>query len=626
MEHKMITSASGWRKVFCESGNEEDNSAEIGNENRIIAALVADSFADYILSKKKSPIICLGFDTRPTGSALANPMLKVFLAKKVQVVFAGVIAAPEIMAYARTLDAFVYISASHNPIGHNGIKFGLNDGGVLSAEENAKIVKEFEKKCAQSDIHSYAETLISSCPLADFDWVLAESASTKNAALNSYRNFSKHVIAGSSELFKQNTLFARLRQSLLKTPISVVADMNGSARTLSIDSSFLNECGIKLHTISNSPGEIKHAIIPEPENLVWAAEEIEKRQKQGEKSCLLGYMPDCDGDRGNIVYWDEVENKAVVLKAQEVFALCVLAEIAFLFYQEQFEEKQGLAKKAEQYLTDSSNIIDLNSSSSQKSKIAVAVNGPTSMRIEEIAGAFGAEVFRAEVGEANVVNLAREKRDKGFIVRILGEGSNGGNITHPSAVRDPLSTIFALVKLLVLKDEVINGNQIKGLFHLWCEKSGQMKKYKENFSLHDVIDTLPKYTTTGVSEKRAILHINTKDHSLLKRRFQTIFESQWKEKCNQLQNDYGFYDYQVVITNGTIQTKGVKDYSLSKNGGLKIIFKDKEGLPLAFIWMRGSGTEPVFRVMCDVKGEKPEQEKWILDWETRMLNMADLKD
>ncbi|WP_252714472.1 phosphoglucomutase [Treponema pectinovorum] len=626
MEHKMITSASGWRKVFCESGNEEDNSAEIGNENRIIAALVADSFADYIHSKKKSPIICLGFDTRPTGPALANPMLKVFLAKKVQVVFAGVIAAPEIMAYARTLDAFVYISASHNPIGHNGIKFGLNDGGVLSAEENAKIVKEFEKKCAQSNIHSYAENLISSCPLADFDWVLAESAATKNAALNSYRNFSKGVIAGSSEISKQNALFARLRQSLLKTPISVVADMNGSARTLSIDSSFLNECGIKLHALSNSPGEIKHAIIPEPENLVWAAEEIEKRQKRGEKSCLLGYMPDCDGDRGNLVYWDEVENKAVVLKAQEVFALCVLAEIAFLFYQEQFEEKQGLAKKAEQYLTDSSNIINLNSSSSQKSKIAVAVNGPTSMRIEEIAGAFGAEVFRAEVGEANVVNLAREKRDKGFIVRILGEGSNGGNITHPSAVRDPLSTVFALVKLLVLKDEVINGNQIKGIFHLWCEKSGQMEKYKENFSLHDVIDTLPKYTTTGVSEKRAILHINTKDHSLLKRRFQTIFESQWKEKCNQLQNDYGFYDYQVVITNGTIQTKGVKDYSLSKNGGLKIIFKDKVGLPLAFIWMRGSGTEPVFRVMCDVKGEKPEQEKWLLDWETRMLNMADSKD
>ena len=59
------------------------------------------------------------------------------------------------------------------------------------------------------------------------------------------------------------------------------------------------------------------------------------------------------------------------------------------------------------------------------------------MRIEEIAEAFYASVYRAEVGEANVVNLARSLRDKGFTVPILGEGSNGGNITHPAAVRIP---------------------------------------------------------------------------------------------------------------------------------------------------------------------------------------------
>ena len=68
---------------------------------------------------------------------------------------------------------------------------------------------------------------------------------------------------------------------------------------------------------------------------------------------------------------------------------------------------------------------------------AVVVNGPTSMRIERIAEAYGAGVFRAEVGEANVVNLAAARRSGGYEVRILGEGSNGGNITHPATVRDP---------------------------------------------------------------------------------------------------------------------------------------------------------------------------------------------
>ena len=71
-------------------------------------------------------------DTRPTGPAIAETMLRVFLAKKIAVSYTGIIASPEIMVYAHSADGFVYISASHNPIGYNGIKFGLNDGGVLN--------------------------------------------------------------------------------------------------------------------------------------------------------------------------------------------------------------------------------------------------------------------------------------------------------------------------------------------------------------------------------------------------------------------------------------------------------------------------------------------------------------
>ncbi len=63
-------------------------------------------------------------------------------------------------------------------------------------------------------------------------------------------------------------------------------------------------------------------------------------------------------------------------------------------------------------------------------------------------------MFRAETGEANVVNLAEMLRSEGWVVSILGEGSNGGNITHPSKVRDPLSTLGAMIRLLRLPDEV----------------------------------------------------------------------------------------------------------------------------------------------------------------------------
>ena len=297
-------------------------------------------------------------------------------------------------------------------------------------------------------------------------------------------------------------------------------------------------------------------------------------------------MPDCDGDRGNIVYWDEKQNKAVILKAQEVFSLSVLAELTYSIWQHG-DEKDF--------------------------KPAVAINCPTSMRINEIASALGAEVFRAEVGEANVVNLAREKREQGYTVRILGEGSNGGTITYPAAVRDPLNTIFALLKLLMMRES--------GLYEMWCTKSSQ--KYNPDFTLSDVIASLPVYTTTGVSEPRAVLKVKTTDHTKLKANFQKAFEADWKKKSGELKQKYGIESWEAIITKGTKETCNVKDFSESGKGGLKILFKDKDSKPIAFIWMRGSGTEPVFRIMCDVKGDKPDMEKALLEWETELIKKAD---
>ncbi|MBR4598572.1 MAG: phosphoglucomutase, partial [Treponema sp.] len=329
----------------------------------------------------------------------------------------------------------------------------------------------------------------------------------------------------------------------------------------------------------------------------WCASEMERLQKEGHTEVKLGYMPDCDGDRGNIVFWNEKSAKAEVLKAQEVFALSVLSELSYMKY---LDEVTG------------TNVSE---------NLAVAANCPTSMRIDEICSSFGAKLFRAEVGEANVVNLARKKRSEGFTVRILGEGSNGGNIPPPAAVRDPLNTIFALVKLLVLRDSNEGGKNVKGLFHIWCE--ARNLPYKNDFSLIDVIETLPKYTTTGVAEARAVLKIKTADHSVLKGRFQKIFEEEWQAKKSELSSKYGIENYEAIGTNGTEESRNLADYSKNGKGGLKILFSDKDKNPLAYIWMRGSGTEPVFRVLCDVKGDKPEMERALLDWEREMILKAD---
>ena len=90
--------------------------------------------------------------------------------------------------------------------------------------------------------------------------------------------------------------------------------MNGSARTISIDKSFISKLGFGFHAFNDSVRDIVHAIIPEPENLVHCAKKMEEMQKAGDSSVVLGYMPDCDGDRGNIVYWDSKKKKPVFSK------------------------------------------------------------------------------------------------------------------------------------------------------------------------------------------------------------------------------------------------------------------------------------------------------------------------
>ncbi len=657
IEHNMILSASGWRKVFAQSGDERDATTKIGSVNKALCFLAAESFLEWLNARpesgrktkaaatlnaskaiKRRLKIVVATDTRPTGKECAEYALKALCLGGADAVYLGVAAAPEIMAFARSFDAFVYISASHNPIGHNGIKFGLDDGGVLNAAQNLEVRAIFERKlneagCAEevlkrANAAKSAGNAGKAKSAAFLKTVSKEKvAANKKASLAAYQKFSRLVSSGTENAAAQKKFFYGLKAALKKSGTIVCADFNGSARTLCIDKNFFSECGLKFKAINARPGHIVHEIIPEPENLVHVARFVEEtaaeiaesencrktKKAPTEKASktkkaaafgafktptIIGYMPDCDGDRGNIVYYSQKEGKAKILKAQEVFALSVLSELSFAALRQKAGKKADASNKTTRL--------------GKEKRLAVAVNCPTSMRIEEIAAAFGAKVFRAEVGEANVVNLAREKREAGFEVPILGEGSNGGTITYPASVRDPLNTVMALAKFLAVKEA----------WELWTSARGI--PFKSDYTLDDILDSLPKYTTTGVSEKRAILKIKTSDHAVLKKNFQKVFEDSFNKDSEGLCKKYGIDSWKASLTNGTKEKIGATDFSKSEKGGLKILFYEKNSrAPSSFIWMRGSGTEPVFRIMCDVKGKDAKKEKELLAWETKMLAQAD---
>ncbi len=593
----MILSASGWRKIFTADGNEESTIDAITTADTVIAGITALSFSKFLKEYKeiKNPHIAVGMDSRHTGPAICNIMSRIFLAEGLELDSLFITAAPEIMAYSSLspdVDGFAYISASHNPVGHNGLKFGM-EGGVSGGNDSKVLIKNFKSLLHDPEIVKIITGKSAGVDTKIYEKVLAASASCKEKASSAYLSLSRRTIADSPDSETQKAFFATLAASTVHKPMGVIAELNGSARTLSIDREILSSAGISYLSFNDKPREIVHRIVPEGFSLDTCRELLEEEYSKN-SAFVLGYVPDNDGDRGNVVYIDHHSGKAKILEAQEVFALAVLGELAFL-------STEAAAKTGK--------------------KLAVAVNGPTSMRIDRIAEAFNAEVFRAEVGEANVVSLASELRGKGFTVRILGEGSNGGNITHPAMVRDPINTLFALLKLLLVR-----GNEPDNdLFKTWCRKSRQDNAYKSDYTLSDIIATLPSFITTSAYESRAIMNINTTNHALLKQRYEEIFMQEWDKKKAYLLEHFGIVRWREIQYEGINTREGTGSIFRTgeERGGLKIVFMDRNGLETDYIWMRGSGTEPVFRILADCKGTDKEREEWFLNWHRSIIERAD---
>ena len=89
----------------------------------------------YVLSKEKEhkPTIMVGCDTRISGDMLANALIAGACSVGANVVYVGVIPTPAIAYLTRRyrVDAGVVISASHNPVEFNGIKFFDGNGFKL---------------------------------------------------------------------------------------------------------------------------------------------------------------------------------------------------------------------------------------------------------------------------------------------------------------------------------------------------------------------------------------------------------------------------------------------------------------------------------------------------------------
>ena len=97
----------------------------------------------YVLTKdaKDKPKILIGRDTRISGEMLEGALVAGLLSIGAEVMRLGVISTPGVAYLSRVMnaDAGVMISASHNPVQDNGIKFFGPDGFKLTDEQEAEI-------------------------------------------------------------------------------------------------------------------------------------------------------------------------------------------------------------------------------------------------------------------------------------------------------------------------------------------------------------------------------------------------------------------------------------------------------------------------------------------------------
>jgi len=643
----MIRSVSGWRSVFAD--RPDSHAAAIATAKRYVCAAAAVSFGGLVKDTGGKRVV-VARDTRPTGATLADICVRVFLGMGLEVDLVGIAAAPEAVAYTAaeaSADALCYVTASHNPVGFNGFKWCENTGEILCAERARELSRRFDDLCARSDLADSLRSIVRSPEAEAVSTVYDQRANVKETALAAYEEFVTGIVTEGNS--KPDEWFSRFERT------DVVADFNGGARAAGIDRRFLQRLQVTLHLLNDTPGKIAHEVLPEGEALYPCRDEL-LRLAPSKSGLLLGYVTDNDGDRGNLVFLEERRGAdapslhAHSLPAQEVFALAVVAQLSWAVSTDRIRYGPGG--------------VPVTSS-------AIVVNGATSLRVEEIAERFGVSVVRAEVGEANILAAAEKARAEGLDVIVMGEGSNGGTIIPPSTIRDPICTVAGVIRLVAAppvepeRQGAATPGRSRSPFQVWLSlgsgrpldvsgpdggsraqtaapgggaptgggaapgadvRTDTPAETKQAIRpldrLGECRGLLPPACTTGTGDPEAVIDIGEVSHAGLKAAYERLLPDAWKELPLEVTEDLSVTAYRIVNHEGREERPGAGNRTGDHSGGFTVRLLQRSGQAVGFVWMRGSRTEPVFRVLADVKGDKPQLERSLLRWHRALIRKA----
>jgi phosphomannomutase len=363
--NNLIISLSGIRGIVGESLTERD-----------IYTAINLFFKTYLKSTQKPLKIIVGRDIKPIGEKLLKRAVTVLCNNDISdIINLGITTLP-IMEWAVKhfkASGGIFITASHNPIQWNGIKFisSYEDGAsILPASIMQKIKDEWEEIETK-------QISVSELP--------PEKSCTDEYNKDVIAKIKKIIDLCSDERGKGNEVFSKLKAKSLRVALDACSNEG-----LQIPKSFLEALGIKKKNIySINKGELsecKRRLEPSPLYLAELEETVEKQKLD------IGFAFDPDQDRLSVVpLWSE----------ELVPILCA----KFL--------------------------LELQKQSNKKHIKQIAVNLSTSSLWETMAKEYGVEIIRTRVGETNVVEAMRKHNlpfgaegNGGVILKDINAGRN----------------------------------------------------------------------------------------------------------------------------------------------------------------------------------------------------------
>jgi len=328
-----VASASGIRQIFdstCGDGATtfvDGTSTEITDAAKVHVATIADCFVELLREvgvRGGRPTIVVAIDGRHTGPAIADTAIRILAFHGINVRYTFITSITATAVYSREVaDGFIYISASHNPRGYNGLKIGLNDARVLPRHLALPFIEKYQTRLRDA---KNTEDVIHKANAASSDTIrkiYSEIDRHRNDALEIYARFSDRIITGLKDPAKIAERKESLKKEIQSRGIWIGLDPNGGARK---DKEYLESWGFHVLEINGRPRlDMVHGldpILPSCEQARCAFMEV---QEEG-KHIIAFFVFDTDGDRKNIVLSDGAGG-VVSPGVQMVFALDILCSI-----------------------------------------------------------------------------------------------------------------------------------------------------------------------------------------------------------------------------------------------------------------------------------------------------------